>query len=125
MNSWSGARIFVPLFALRCFLSFSKAGMIGFGLCISSEVCDSDYQRMCLNTEVKIRYTSYMLYLIPQFIYGITFFTMHSNRFSTYNVLSIVNITIINVNFSFKAILPKILLNQIYISIIILSFSLL
>lgn len=55
-----------------------------------------------------------MFYLIPQFIYGTTFFTMHSNRFSTYSVPSIVNISIINVNFSFKAILPEILLNHIY-----------
>lgn len=102
------------LFAPSCFLSFSETGMIGFGLCISSEVWDSDYQRMCLNIEVKIRYTSYMFYLIPQFIYGTSLFTMHSNRFSTYNVSSIVNIKAINVNFSFKAILLEILLNHVY-----------
>lgn len=113
-NSWSGARKFVLLFALSCFLSFSETGKIGFGLCISSEVWDSDYQRMCLNIEVKIRYTSYMFYLIPQFIYGTSLFTMHSNRFSTYKVSSIVNIRAINVNFSFKAILPEILLNHLY-----------
>lgn len=69
---------------------------------------------MCLNIEVKIRYTSYMFHLIPQFIYGTSLFTMHSNRFSTYNVSSIVNIRAINVNFSFKAILPDILLNHLY-----------